>query len=39
MKLFARTIGIARAEVKIGMVNRAYNFNRLAWLEARTASA
>ncbi len=39
MKLFVRTIGIARAEVKIGMVNLAYNFNRLAWLEARTAPA
>jgi len=39
MKLFVRTIGMARARVKIGMVNLAYNFNRLAWLEARVASA
>ena len=39
MKLFIRTIGIARARVKIGMVNLAYNFTRLAWLEARAASA
>lgn len=39
MKLFVRTIGIARAEVKIGMVNLAYNFKRLAWLEARVAHA
>ena len=39
MKLFVRTVGIARAEVKIGMVNLAYNFNRLAWFEARVASA
>ena len=39
MKLFVRTIGIARAEVKIGMVNLAYNFKRLAWLEARAAPA
>jgi len=30
---------IARAEVKIGMVNLAYNVNRLTWLEARAASA
>ena len=35
MKLFVRTIGIARATVKIGMANLAYNFQRLAWLEAR----
>jgi len=39
MKLFVRTIGIARARVKIGMVNLAYNFNRLAWLDARAAPA
>ena len=34
MKLFVRTIGLARARVKIGMANLAFNFNRLAWLEA-----
>jgi len=39
MKLFVRTVGIARAEVKIGMVNLAYNFNRLAWLDVRVAPA
>lgn len=39
MKLFVRTIGIARAKVKIGMANLAYNFNRLAWLKARPVSA
>lgn len=27
-----RTIGIARAEVKIGMMNLVYNMRRLAWL-------
>lgn len=30
---FIRTIGIARARIKIGMANLAYNFQRLAWLE------
>ena len=34
--LFVRTIGIARATLKIGMVNLVYNFSRLAWLEGRT---
>jgi hypothetical protein len=37
MALFVRTIGIARAQVKIGMANLAYNFTRLAWLSTRTA--
>lgn len=39
MKLFVRTIGIARARIKIGMTNLAYNFTRLAWLEARSGPA
>lgn len=39
MKLFVRTVGIARAKVKIGMANLAYNFTRLAWLEALAPSA
>ena len=39
MGLFVRTIGIARARIKIGMANLAYNFQRLAWLEGRTAPA
>lgn len=30
MRLIVRTIGIARATIKIGMVNLAYNFQRLA---------
>jgi hypothetical protein len=33
MGLFIRTIGIARARIKIGLANLAYNFKRLAWLE------
>ena len=33
MGLFIRTVGIARARIKIGMANLAYNFQRLAWLE------
>jgi hypothetical protein len=33
MGLIVRTIGIARATIKIGMANLAYNFQRLAWLE------
>ncbi|MDE2442245.1 MAG: IS5/IS1182 family transposase, partial [Betaproteobacteria bacterium] len=34
-----RTIGIARATIKIGMANLVYNFQRLTWLEGRTAPA
>ena len=39
MGLFIRTIGIARARIKIGLANLAYNFQRLIWLEGRTAPA
>jgi IS5 family transposase len=39
MTLFVRTIGLARAQVKIGIANLAYNFTRLAWLSARAAPA
>lgn len=39
MGLIVRTIGIARARIKIGMANLAYNFQRLAWLEGRPAPA
>lgn len=39
MGLIVRTIGIARARIKIGMANLVYNFQRLAWLEGRTAPA
>jgi IS5 family transposase len=37
MGLFIRTIGIARARIKIGMANLACNFQRLAWFEGRGA--
>ena len=37
--LFVRTIGIARAKVKIGLANIAYNVTRLIWLETRPAAA
>ena len=33
MGLFIRTIGIARAKVKIGMANLVYNFKRLIFLQ------
>ncbi|MBB4861053.1 hypothetical protein HNO88_004401 [Novosphingobium chloroacetimidivorans] len=39
MGLIVRTIGIARARIMIGMANLAYNIQRLAWLEGRTAPA
>jgi IS5 family transposase len=39
MALFVSAIGMARAQVKIGMANPAYNLSRLAWLSTRTASA
>jgi IS5 family transposase len=38
MALFIRTMGIARATVKIGMANLVYNFKRLLFLR-RTAAA
>ncbi len=37
--LFVRTIGLARASVKIGLANLAYNFGRLIWLEKRREPA
>ena len=37
--LFVRTIGLARARVKIGLANLAYNFGRLIWHEKRQQSA
>lgn len=37
MGLFVRTVGLARARVKIGMANIAYNMRRLVWLTAQTA--
>jgi len=39
MKLFIRTIGIARAKAKIGMANIVYNRLRYAFHEARRATA
>lgn len=39
MGLVVRTIGIARARIKIGTANLAYKFQRLAWLKGRIASA
>jgi len=39
MAPFVRTIGLARARVKIGLANLACNFTRLAWLDTRTAPA
>lgn len=39
MGLFVPTIGIARAKTKIGMANLAYNLNRFAWHQGRTAPA
>jgi hypothetical protein len=37
--LFIRTIGVARVWIKIGMASLADNFQRLAWLERKGASA
>ena len=39
MGMFVRTIGIARATMKIGMVNLAYNISRYVWHEKKAASA
>ena len=36
--LVIRTIGKARATAKLALVNLAYNFTRLAWLQTRTAA-
>jgi transposase, IS5 family len=38
MGLCVRTIGIARARVKIGLTNLAYNMRRFVWLSGRMAS-
>lgn len=39
MDAFIRTIGIVRADVKIGMVNLAYNLTSLVWQEGKGAPA
>jgi IS5 family transposase len=38
MGLFIRTIGIARARLKIGLANLVYNIKRLIWLERIAAT-
>lgn len=37
MRLVIRTIGLARARVKVGLANLAYNMRRYVWLSLRTA--
>jgi hypothetical protein len=39
MGLFIRTIGIARAKVKIGLANLVYNMRRFVWLTTKYAVA
>jgi IS5 family transposase len=39
MALVVRTIGIARARVKIGLANLAYNMKRFVWLSGKPAPA
>jgi IS5 family transposase len=39
MALFVRTIGLARARLKIGLANLAYNMRRFVWLRERGAPA
>ena len=37
MALVVRTVGLARATVKIGLANLAYNMRRAVWLTRRQA--
>jgi transposase, IS5 family len=39
MGVFIRTIGLARAKVKIGLANLADNMRRFVWLQGRSAPA
>jgi IS5 family transposase len=39
MRLFVRTIGLARAKMKIGLANIAYNMRRFIWLTTKYAVA
>ncbi len=39
MALVVHTIGQARARVKIGLANQAYNMKRIVWLSGRPAAA
>ena len=37
VRLFIRTVGIARARTKIGLANLVYNMQRILWLIAQAA--
>ena len=37
MGLIVRTVGMARARLKIGLANLAYNMRRFVWLQTRNA--
>ncbi len=39
MGMVVRTIGIARARVKVGLVNLAYNMRRFVWLSGKGVPA
>jgi hypothetical protein len=39
MRLFVRTIGMARAQTKIGLANLLYNMQRMVWLTGQAALA
>ena len=39
MTLVIRTIGLARARVKIGLANLVYNMQRFVWLSSKAAHA
>ena len=39
MGLLVRTIGLARARLKIGLANLAYNMRRMVWIDGRAAPA
>lgn len=39
MALVVRTIGIARARVKVSLANLAHNMKRFVWLSSKAATA
>ena len=39
MAIIVRTIGIARAKLRIGLANMTYNLRRLVWRHGRAAPA
>ena len=39
MTVLVRTIGLARAEAKVGIANLLYNIKRKGWLDRRAAPA